>query len=79
MKRIVITSSVTAMFPFGIVKGPNVTVDETHWADESVSAVKERGVNASAVTKFSASKTLAEKGFRIFEFAMPLALSLTTS
>jgi len=49
------------MFPLGIAKGCNLTVDDTQWADESISVVKEQGANASAVSKYSASKTLAEK------------------
>lgn len=60
VKRIVITSSVAAIYH--PVKEPTFTFDETYWADEYVELVKERGKEAEPLIKYSASKTLAEKG-----------------
>ena len=62
MKRIVVTSSVAAIFNKLPANGSTVTFDETQWGDESVRIVMEQGVKAPEISKYRASKTLAEKG-----------------
>ena len=62
MKRIVITSSVSAIMSNSNSKEYPVTLDETRWADESVKIVIEQGAEAPENFKYRASKTLAEKG-----------------
>ncbi|KAF5313129.1 hypothetical protein D9619_003755 [Psilocybe cf. subviscida] len=59
VKRIVITSSVGAII--GYADSPTVIFDETNWADEFVNEVKTLGTAASKMSKYRASKTLAEK------------------
>jgi len=76
VKRIIITSSVGAIF--STVNEPNMTFDETDWADEPVNVVKEQGANASAMFKYRASKILAEKGVE-FWVCHILSLSLITA
>jgi nucleoside-diphosphate-sugar epimerase len=62
VKRIVITSSVAAIVNNLPAKGSTVTFDETQWGDESVRIVMEQGAKAPEISKYRASKTLAEKG-----------------
>ncbi|KAF8874581.1 D-lactaldehyde dehydrogenase [Gymnopilus junonius] len=59
VKRIVITSSVAAIY--GTPPKPEHVFDETSWGDESVKIVEEIGKDAPGVVKYRASKTLAEK------------------
>ncbi|KDR70013.1 hypothetical protein GALMADRAFT_901336 [Galerina marginata CBS 339.88] len=59
VKRIVLTSSATAMANMGAK--PGVVFDETTWGDEAIQTVKDQGKDASGVMKYWASKTLAEK------------------
>jgi nucleoside-diphosphate-sugar epimerase len=66
VKRIVVTSSVAAIVSNLTTEGPTVTFDETQWGDESVRIVKEQGEKAPEMTKYRASKTLAEKGVASF-------------
>ena len=66
MKRIVVTSSVAAIVSNLTAEGSTVTFDETQWGDESVRIVTEQGEKAPEMTKYRASKTLAEKGIAPF-------------
>jgi nucleoside-diphosphate-sugar epimerase len=59
IKRIVITSSVGALF--GTITAPPRTFTEKDWADESVEKVAKIGRQANPVDKYRASKVLAEK------------------
>jgi nucleoside-diphosphate-sugar epimerase len=60
VKRVVVTSSTVAIFH---------TIDrqtiytENNWSDAVVSRVYKLGREAKGIDKYSASKTLAEKGF----------------
>ena len=57
---IVITSSVVSIYD---VASPSKSVyTEKDWNEKSVKDTKEKGKYASALTKYSASKTLAEQG-----------------
>ncbi|KIM41313.1 hypothetical protein M413DRAFT_410925 [Hebeloma cylindrosporum] len=60
VKRIVVTSSVAAIQGH-MIKGSTVTFDESHWGDEAVEIVKVEGAKAPEMTKYRASKTLAER------------------
>ena len=58
MKRIVITSSVAAV----VTPSPNPsTFSEEDWNEDSIVEIKEKGKDASAIAKYRASKTLAER------------------
>ncbi|KAF8874571.1 NAD-P-binding protein [Gymnopilus junonius] len=61
VKRIIITSSVAAIYNPVTEHTGTVTFDETSWGDENVEVVKEKGRDAGPIAKYSASKTLAEK------------------
>ncbi|KAJ8089397.1 hypothetical protein PM082_014645 [Marasmius tenuissimus] len=58
VKRVIITSSCTAIS--GSTYKPTI-FDEENWNDESVRETEEQGREASGLTKYRASKTLAEK------------------
>jgi len=60
IKRIVITSSCASLTREGTK--PTVTFDETDWADQAIQTVKEQGSKAAFMTKYRASKALAERG-----------------
>ena len=66
MKRIVVTSSVAAIVSNLTAEGSTVTFDETQWGNEWGRIVKEQGEKAPEMTKYRASKTLAEKGVPSF-------------
>lgn len=58
VKRIIVLSSTAAVFnaaPFG------ATLDESSWNEAMVAEVKEKGRDAAQVSKYCASKTLAER------------------
>ena len=58
VKRIVITSSVAAV----VTPSPNPsTFSEEDWNEDSIVEIKEKGKDASAIAKYRASKTLAER------------------
>jgi nucleoside-diphosphate-sugar epimerase len=59
VKRIVITSSLAAIF--STVTNPPRTFTESDWADEFVEAVQRKGKQSTGNEKYKASKTLAEK------------------
>ncbi|PPQ70462.1 hypothetical protein CVT26_013909 [Gymnopilus dilepis] len=59
VKRVVFTSSCAAVI--GPVNKPNTIFNEDNWADESVRITEEKGKDAPDLTKYRASKTLAEK------------------
>jgi hypothetical protein len=59
VKRIVITSSITAILRF---EAAPITVTEADWGNMFVEQVKQYGKDATAMAKYSASKVLAEKG-----------------
>ena len=59
MRRIVITSSCVAIL---VASEVPVTVTEAVWNDACVAECEEKVNNASPNAKYSASKTLAEKG-----------------
>ena len=58
VKRVVLTSSVVAVFE--LTSLPRV-FNETNWTDASVEAVKTKGSAVDPYTIYQASKTLAEK------------------
>ena len=58
MKRVVLTSSVVAVFE--LTSLPRV-FNETNWNDAAVKAVKTEGSAVDPYTIYQASKTLAEK------------------
>ncbi|PAV17623.1 D-lactaldehyde dehydrogenase [Pyrrhoderma noxium] len=57
IKRVVVTSSCAAIFS----SSPQGELDETCWNEECLNEVNEKGRLASAINKYRASKTLAEK------------------
>ncbi|KAH9487453.1 Ketoreductase azaE [Psilocybe cubensis] len=58
VKRVVLTSSMGALIP--IMTGP-VVLNENSWGDDIVQLVKQLGKAAPQITKYWASKTLAER------------------
>ncbi|KAF8879130.1 hypothetical protein BD779DRAFT_1676525 [Infundibulicybe gibba] len=60
LKRIVITSSIAAIHVLNHTS-EQIILSETDWNDEAVRLVEEKGKDASGVTKYEASKTLAER------------------
>jgi nucleoside-diphosphate-sugar epimerase len=61
IKRIVILSSTAAI---GNIPDSEKVYTEEDWNDAAIDAVKKDGKGASGGEKYSASKTLAEKGQR---------------
>ncbi|KAF8900235.1 hypothetical protein CPB84DRAFT_1847299 [Gymnopilus junonius] len=61
VKRIVITSSVLAMYITTTPVKATVIVDESFWNEKAIELVKEKGKEEEGIVKYSASKTLAEK------------------
>jgi nucleoside-diphosphate-sugar epimerase len=59
VKRIVVTSSVAAIYHTPPTVGH--VFDESSWADESIKLTAEKGRDADLMTKYRASKALAEK------------------
>jgi nucleoside-diphosphate-sugar epimerase len=59
VKRVVYTSSTAAIHR--VATEPKI-FSEKDWNEQSIDEIKELGRNASGVTKYRASKTLAEKG-----------------
>lgn len=59
INRIIILSSTTAI---SNAPNPGKIYTEEDWNDAAINAVNERGKDASGGEKYSASKTLAEKG-----------------
>jgi len=57
LKRVVILSSTASM----VNPSDTGSVDESHWNDETVALVNEKGREANQVAKYLASKTLAER------------------
>ncbi|KAF9258739.1 D-lactaldehyde dehydrogenase [Marasmius fiardii PR-910] len=66
VKRVVITSSAAAIIKPG---GENNTYDESDWNDVSVKETEELGRKAPGLTKYRASKTLAERAVWAFASA----------
>ncbi|KAK9322287.1 NAD(P)-binding protein [Lipomyces orientalis] len=58
VQRIVFTSSCAAILPLSV---ESVTVSEMNWNEASIIECDEKGKDASRLSKYSASKTLAEK------------------
>ncbi|KAJ7744054.1 hypothetical protein DFH07DRAFT_749660 [Mycena maculata] len=63
LKRVVITSSCAAVLR---VQPEPKTFSEDDWNDQAEDEVKEKGIMASGISKYRASKTLAEKAARDF-------------
>ncbi|TFK50045.1 D-lactaldehyde dehydrogenase [Heliocybe sulcata] len=63
VKRIVVTSSFSAVIPF---PSPPVTITEALWNDAAVKDCEENGRNAKPMSKYAASKTLAERAVWAF-------------
>ncbi|KAI0746594.1 NAD-P-binding protein [Daedaleopsis nitida] len=59
VRRVVVLSSTAALFRVPD-NGP-VVLDESAWNEQAIAAVKDKGRAADAVTKYRASKTLAER------------------
>ncbi|KAI0076359.1 NAD-P-binding protein [Panus rudis PR-1116 ss-1] len=59
VKRVVVTSSVAAVFTVGLPE--ERTFSEKDWNERSIKEVEEKGKQANAGDKYCASKTLAEK------------------
>jgi nucleoside-diphosphate-sugar epimerase len=60
VKRVIVTSSTAAIFHS--INKPTVYT-ENDWNDNVISRVEKSGREAKGMDKYSASKTLAEKGF----------------
>jgi hypothetical protein len=60
VKRIVMTSSIVSVFDVASPSKPVYT--ETDWNEKNVTEIKEQGKDANALAKYSASKTMAERG-----------------
>jgi nucleoside-diphosphate-sugar epimerase len=58
VQRIVISSSCSAVIHF---TEERITVSEANWNDVMVTECEEKGKDASAMAKYAASKTLAER------------------
>ncbi|KAI0368229.1 D-lactaldehyde dehydrogenase [Pilatotrama ljubarskyi] len=61
VKRVVITSSVSAIASGFFLDTPTGTYTEETWNDPAVKALEDKGKNAPNVIKYDASKTLAER------------------
>ena len=59
IKRIVVTASTVGV---SLTRRPERQHTEEEWNEAALKEVRELGKEASGITKYSASKTLAEKG-----------------
>ena len=60
VRRVVVLSSTAAVFRVP-PDGQPVVLDESAWNEQAIATIKEKGRDADAVTKYRASKTLAER------------------
>lgn len=75
VKRIVITSSCGAIGEDR--QDPVQVFDESNWGDDYVQQVREQGKDAPFMSKYKASKTLAERGnFNLKMISYTLILKL---
>jgi len=73
VKRVVITASTACL---GISPQAERQYTEEDWNEPAVKEVRELGKKASWITKYSASKTLAERGVPSFELRLPVLMSV---